>query len=121
MAQLLEQKHMYGMLNGYHDKPEQPAPNATATEKAPFNNSMTRHGVARMTILLGMKPRFHVEYMVVTDATMLWEMLASVYRSMLNLNIFEMKEDHWSIKLQDCRDVGNYRLRINWKVQHYNL
>jgi len=54
MALLLEQKQMYGIIGGYDDKPEEPAANATATEKAAFKDWMNRHGAARSTILLGM-------------------------------------------------------------------
>jgi hypothetical protein len=39
----------------------------------------------------------------------------------LELNIFEIREDLWSIKLQDCRDVDNYASRIDRNVKDYNL
>jgi len=42
-------------------------------------------------------------------------------KSKLNLNVFEIGEDLWSIKLQDCGDVDNYASRIDWKVEDYNL
>jgi hypothetical protein len=38
MALLLEQKQMYGIINGYNDNTEGPAANATATEKLTFND-----------------------------------------------------------------------------------
>jgi hypothetical protein len=117
MALLLEQKQVYGIIKGYDDKPEEPAANATATEKAGFKNGMNRHGVARSTILLGMEPRIQVEYTVVDDAKTLWEKLASAYQSKLKLNIFEIREDLWSIKLQDCGDVDNYASQIDWKIK----
>jgi hypothetical protein len=41
--------------------------------------------------------------------------LASGYRSKLKLNIFKIREDLWNIKLQDCGDVDNYALWIDWK------
>jgi hypothetical protein len=47
MAPLLKQKHVNGIINEYHDKPEWPAPNTTATEMATFKDGMNRHGVAR--------------------------------------------------------------------------
>jgi hypothetical protein len=53
-ALLLEQKQVYGIIKGYDDKPEEPAADVTATEKAAFKDWMNRHGVARSTILLGM-------------------------------------------------------------------
>ena len=121
MALLLEQKQVYGIIKGYDDKPEEPAANATATEKAAFKDWMNRHGVAKSTILLGMEPRIQAEYTVVDDAETLWEKLASAYKSKLKLNIFEVREDLWSIKLQDCGDVDNYGSRIDWKVKDYNL
>jgi hypothetical protein len=121
MALLLEQKQVYGIIKGYDDKPEEPAANATATEKAAFKDWMNRHGVARSTILLGMEPRIQAEYTVVDDAKTLWEKLASAYKSKLKLNIFEIREDLWSIKLQDCGDVDNYASRIDRKVKDYNL
>jgi len=93
----------------------------TSTEKAAFNDWMNRHGVARSTILLGMEPRIEAEYTVINDAKMLWEQLASAYKSKLKLNIFEIREDLWSIKLQDCGDVDNYASRIDPNVKHYNL
>jgi len=57
MALLLEQKQVYGIIKGYEDKPEEPAADATTTEMAAFKDWMNHHGVARSTILLGMKPR----------------------------------------------------------------
>jgi hypothetical protein len=101
MALLLEQKQVYGIITGYDDKPEEPAANATATEKAAFKDWMNRDGVARSTILLGMVPRIQADYMVVDDAKTLWEKLASAKKSKLKFNIFEISEDLWSIKLQD--------------------
>jgi len=68
-----------------------------------------------------MEPRILAEYMVVGDAKTLWEKLASAYKSKLKLNIFEIREDHWSIKLQDCGDVDNYASRIDTTVKDYNL
>jgi len=121
MALLLEQKQVYGIINGYDDKPEELAANATATEKVAFKDWMNRHCVARSTILLGMEPRIQAEYTVVDDAKTLWEKLASAYKSKRKLNIFEIREDLWSIKLQDCGDVDNYASRIDRKVKDYNL
>jgi len=121
MGLLLEQKQVYGIIKGYNDKPEEQAANATATEKAAFKDWMNRHGVAWSTILLGMEPRIQAEYTVVDDAKTLWEKLASAYKSKLKLNIFEIREDLWSIKLQDCGDVDNYASRIDRKVKDYNL
>jgi len=57
VAVLLKQKQKYGISKGYDNKPEEPATNATATEKAAFKDWMTRHVVTRSTILLGMEPR----------------------------------------------------------------
>jgi hypothetical protein len=121
MALLLKQKQVYGIIKGYYDKPEEPGANATAIEKAAFIDWMHRHGVARSTILLGMEPRILAVYTVVEDAKTLWELLASAYKSKLKLNIFEMKEELWTIKLQDCGDVDNYVSRINRKVKDCNL
>jgi len=121
MALLLKQKQVYGIIKGYDDKLEEPAANVTATEKAAFKDWMNRHGVARSTILLSMEPRIQAEYTVVNDVKTLWEKLASAYKSKLKLNIFEIREDIWSIKLQDCGDVDNYALRIDRKVKDYNL
>jgi hypothetical protein len=105
----------------YDDKPEQPAANATGTEQAAFKDWMNRHGVARLTIRLGTVPRIQAEYMVVNDAKTLWEKLASAYKSKQKLNIFNIREDLWSIKLQDCGDVDNYVSRIDQSVKYYNL
>jgi hypothetical protein len=40
--------------------------------------------------------------------------------SKLNLNIFEVMEDLWSITLQGCGDVDNYASRIDRKFKDYN-
>jgi hypothetical protein len=88
-----EQKQVYGIMKRYDDKPGGPAANATATEKAAFKDWINRHGVARLTILLGMEPRIQVEHTVVEDAKTLWETLASAYKSKLKLNIFEIRDD----------------------------
>jgi len=121
MALLLEQKQVYGIIKRYDDKLEEPTANATATEKAASKDWMNRHGVARSPILLSMEPRIQAEYTVIDNAKTLWEKLASAYKSKLKLNIFEIREDLWSIKLQDCRDVDNYASRIDRKVKDYNL
>jgi len=84
---------VYGIIKGYDDKPEEPAANATATDKAAFKDWMNRHGVARSTIQLGMELRIQVEYTVDDDAKTLWEKLASAYKSKLKLNIIEIRED----------------------------
>jgi hypothetical protein len=68
-----------------------------------------------------MVPRIQAEYTVVDDGKMLREKLASVYKSKLKLNIFEIREHLWSIKLQECRDVYNYASRIDRNVMDYNL
>jgi hypothetical protein len=39
----------------------------------------------------------------------------------LKLNIFEIRDDLWSVKLEDCGDVNNYASRIDWNVKDYNL
>jgi len=121
MALLLEQKTVYGIIKGYDDKPAEPAANATAREKAAFKDWMNRHGVGRSSILLGMDLSIQAEYTVIDYAKTLLETLASTYKSKLKLNIFEIREDHWSIRLQDCGDVDNYASWINWKVKDYHL
>jgi len=121
MALLLDQKQVYRIIKGYDDMREEPAARATATEKAAFKDWMNRHGVARLTILVGMEPRIQAENMVIDDAKTLWEKLASASMSKLKLNIFEIREDLWSIKLQDCGDVDNYASRIDRKVKDYDL
>jgi hypothetical protein len=93
IARLLEEKQAYGINKGYDDKLEEPAANATATEKATLKDWMNRHGVTRLTFLLGMELSIHAEYMVVEDGKMLWEKLASAYRSKLKLTIIEIMED----------------------------
>jgi hypothetical protein len=68
-----------------------------------------------------MEPRILAEYTVVDNAKTLWENPASAYKSVLKLNIFEIREDLWSIKLQDCGDVDNYALWIDQSVKNCNL
>ena len=92
MAQLLEQKQVYGIIKGYDNKPEEPAANATATEKATFKDWMNRHGIARSTILLEMERWMQAEYTVGKDAKTLIEKLASAYKSKMKLNIFKIRE-----------------------------
>jgi hypothetical protein len=106
-----------GIIKGSDDKPEEPAAHATATEKATFKDWMNRHGVPRLTILLGVEPRIQAEYTVVDDAKTLWEHLASAWKSKPKLDIFEIREDLWRIKLQDCGDVNNYALRIDLYIK----
>jgi hypothetical protein len=121
MAQLLAQKQLYGIIQGYKDEPDEPAANATATEKAALKDWMNRHNVARSTILLGMEPRIQAEYTVVNDEKTLWQKIASADKSKLKHNIFEIRQALGSIKLQDCGDVDNYASRIDRKVKGYNL
>jgi len=117
MALLLEQKQVYGITKGYDGKPEEPAASMTTTGQAAFKDWMNRHCVARSAILLSMEARIQAESTVVNDAKTLSEMLASACKSKLKLNIFEIREDLSSIKLQNCGDVDNYASRIDWKVK----
>jgi len=121
MALLLEQKPLYGINKEYEDKAEEEAANETATGKAAFIDWMNHHAVAGSTILLGMEPRIQVEYMVIDDVKMLWEKLSLAYKSRLTLNIVEIMEDLWSIKLEDCWDVDHYALQIDLKGQDSNV
>jgi len=57
MAQLIKQKQVYGIIKGYNDKPEKLAANMKATEQSTFRDWMDYHGVARLTIIVGMKSR----------------------------------------------------------------
>jgi hypothetical protein len=82
---------------------------------------MNRHGVTRTTILLGREPRIQAECSLVDNVKMLGEQLASVYKPKLKLNIFEIREDLRSIKLQDCGNIDNYASRIEQTVKDYNL
>jgi len=68
MALHPEQKQVSGIIKRSKHKLEKPAANATATEKAALKAWMTRHGVARSTILPGMELLIQAEYMVVEDA-----------------------------------------------------
>jgi hypothetical protein len=121
MVLLLEQKQFYGIIKGYNDKLEEPAANATATEKAAIKDWINCHGIARSTILLGIEPRIQAARKVVDHVKTLWEKVASAFQSKLKLNIFEIREDFWSIKLQDCGDVDNYALWIDRNIMDYDL
>jgi len=121
MALLLEQEPVCGIITGYNDKPEEPAANATATENPAFKDCMNRHGVVRWTIRLAREPRSQAEYTVFEDANTLWKHLASAYKSKLRLNILQIREDLWGIKIQECGDVDNYVLPIDRKSKNYNL
>jgi hypothetical protein len=48
-------------------------------------------------------------------------MLASPYMSKLNLNISNIREYLWSIKVQDSGDVDHTGWWIDWRVKDYNL
>jgi hypothetical protein len=67
MSLLLEQKQLFGIIEGYDDKPEEAAANETAAEKAAFKDWMNRHAVAGSTLLLGIEPRIQVEYTVIDE------------------------------------------------------
>jgi len=68
-----------------------------------------------------MDPRIQAKYTVVDNVKTLWHKLSSAYKSKLKPNIFEIREDHWSIKQQDWRDVDNYASRFDRKVKDSNL
>jgi hypothetical protein len=95
-------------LKGYDKKPAEPAANGTATANGTFQDWRNRQGVARLTIALGIELGINEEYMVIENAEMHWEKLASLYKSMLKLNIFEIRKDLWSMKVQNSDDVDNY-------------
>jgi hypothetical protein len=119
MALYFEQKQLCGIIKEYDDKPEESARNATATENAAFDDWINCEAVARSTIIQWRELMIHREYKVFKNAKMLWEMLASAYKSQLKLNIFQISEDLCSIKLQAMGDVNNYSLWLNPNVRGY--
>ena len=121
MVLLLEQKVVWGIIEGYDRKPPTPVTAATVTEIKEYKEWMNRHGIARSTILLEMEPRLQNEYMVVKDAKELWEKLATAYRTKLQLNIFDIREDLLNLRLEDCEGVDSYVSKIDEKVSAYNL
>ena len=102
MAPLLEQKVVWGIIEGYDAKPPTPATDATVTEIREFEEWMNLHRVANSTILLGMEPRLQNKYTGVKDAEEPWEKLATTYRT----------------KLQLTTDIG---LVCGWKVHGAHL
>ena len=121
MALLLEQKVVWGVIEGYDTKPPTPATDAAVTEIKEYKEWMNRHGIAWPTILLGMEPRLQNEYMDVKDAKELWEKLATTYRTKLQLNIFDIREGLLNLRLEDCETVDSYVSKIDEKVSAYNL
>ncbi|KAF8241750.1 hypothetical protein K440DRAFT_641235 [Wilcoxina mikolae CBS 423.85] len=47
--------------------------------------------------------------------------LVAASKSKLKYNEFQIREELWEIKLEDCGDVETYALRLDQKVQDYNL
>jgi hypothetical protein len=109
------------ILKRYDKKPEEPAANGTATANGTFQDWINRQGVASLTIVLGIELGINEEYMVIENAEMHWEMLVSLYKSMLKLNIFEIRKDLWSMKVQNSDDVDNYASRIVGIVWDYSM
>lgn len=107
MALLLEPKQEYGIIKRFDDKPQEPAANAAATKKATPKDRTNRNRVPKSTMLLAMQLGIQAEYTVVDDAKTDWDKLASAYNSKLKLNIIEIREVLYSIKLQNCREVDN--------------
>ena len=68
-----------------------------------------------------MGPCLQNEYMGVKDAKELWEMLATAYRTKLQLNILDIREDLLNFRLEDCEGVDSYISKIDEKVSVYNL
>jgi len=67
-----------------------------------------------------MEPRIQAEYLVVDNVKTLWQKLASALKSKLMLSNFEIRDDLWSTKLWDCRDVDNAESRMDSTVKDYN-
>ena len=98
---------------------------ATAAEKllhwAAVKESVKQHGTARSTILLSVEPRLQALYLEITEARTLWEKLATVYKSKLKFNVFEIRQELVGIRLEDCYDVDTYASQIDQKVKDYNF
>ena len=109
---------VWGIIEGYDAKPPIPA---TVTEIKGYKEWMNRHRISRSTILLGMEPRLQGEYMGVKDARGLWEKLATTYRTKLQLNAFDIREDLLNFRLEGCENVDSYVPKIDEKVSAYNL
>ena len=121
MALLLEQKQVYGIIEGYDEKPGVPGDGATEKQREVYREWMKHHGIARSTILLGMEPRLQSEYVDIRDAKELWETLASSYRKKLELNVFDIREDLYNMKLEGSGSIDSYAFAVNQKVIDYNL
>jgi len=126
MALLLEQKQVYGIVTGEDARPEDPAEqDATTTEKlahrASVKDWVKQHSPAQSTILLAMEPRLLASYMEITDARTLWEKLATAYIAKLKFNVFQIREELFGIRLEDCDDVDTYAVWIDHKVKDYNV
>ena len=121
MALLLEQKQVYGIIEGYDERPELPGDGATEKQKEAHREWMKQHGIARSTILLGMEPRLQSEYVEIRDAKKLWETLAESYKKKLELNVFDIREDLYNMKLEGSGSMDSYAFAVNQKVNDYNL
>jgi hypothetical protein len=60
-------------------------------------------------------------FMVVNSVKILWETLKSAYNLQFKLNISLIGEDIVTISSQECRNVDDYTLQINWKDYKFNL
>jgi len=120
MALLLQPKQVYGITKRYEKKPDKPATNMTATEEAAFQEWTIWRGIARSTILLGMEPCIQPEYTVVNNGNTHLEMLTSANRLKLMLNIFDIWEELWRMKLEDSWDDDNNTSLIDRIIDDYN-
>jgi len=110
---------MSGILRGYTDLPEVPAPIVTATEKAAFKVWKKHHGTSSSTILLGMEQIAQKTYMVVVNFDTVWTKLVSADKQKLKLNTVKNISDLCSNTLQNHTDVDNYMSWINQKSKDY--
>jgi len=67
------------------------------------------------------EPRLQALYLEITEARTLWEKLATVYKSKLKFNVFEIRQELVGIRLEDCYDVDTYASQIDQKVKDYNF
>ena len=59
--------------------------------------------------------------MDVKDAKEFWEKLATAYRTKRQLNMFDIREDLFNLRLEDCETVDSYVSKKDEKVSAYNL
>jgi hypothetical protein len=112
VEELLEQKQVFGVVDGTEEAPED------VTELKAWK---TQHGIAQLPILLAMDRSLQQQYGVQQDAKALWNHLKEEYKLKVKLIVWALQDEMSAVRSADCENVQDYVSKIQGCMNNFNV